>query len=75
MKKTVRLYQCIGANFTENYSADHVGEVHTLSRWLEILFPGKDAEKFFDGYTDAEVVSYILKMCGKRLKKFDGAEN
>lgn len=65
----IKLYQCVGANYTEKYSADRVGEAHTLSQWLEILFPGKDAESYFDGYSDAEVVSYIMKNCGKRLKR------
>ena len=71
MAKT-KLWICMGANFKGNYTANMVGDIHTMTKWLEILFPNKPIEQtldFFDGYSEKEIAKYIYENTGKRLEK------
>lgn len=70
--KNNKKWQCVGANYLGRYTANMVGEIHGIEEWLKLLFPQYSPEKiitFFDGYTEKEIVSYIKKNCGKRLKE------
>ena len=71
MAKT-KLWLCIGANYNGSYTANMVGDIHTMKDWLQILFPHKPIEQileFFDGYSESKIAEYIYKNTGKRLEK------
>lgn len=62
----------MGANCKSSYTANMVGDIHTVKDWLQILFPHKPIEQildFFDGYSEMEIAKYIFENTGKRLKK------
>ena len=68
----IKLWLCIGANYKGIYTANMVGDVHTMKEWLQILFPHKPIEQtldFFDGYSESEIAKYIYENTGKRLEK------
>lgn len=49
-----KLYRCSGYNFKANnhHLLGRVGEVHTMLKWLTIIFPNKeseDIEAYFNG--------------------------
>ena len=69
MKKE-KLYICIGENFNDNCKIGYCGDVHYLTKWIEILYGNRAAEalKFFEGDSDKTIVEYLLKYMGKRLK-------
>ena len=67
-----KMYTAYGYRFKSNN--DHllgvVGQTHTLDEWIGIVFP-KDADKarqFFDGYTDKQIMAYIMDMYGLRIE-------
>jgi hypothetical protein len=64
------LYICIGENYKNNCKLGFCGDVHLLSKWLEILYPGLDAVTYFSGDTNAFVIKYIYENKGKRLEKY-----
>ena len=71
MAKT-KLWLCRGANYKGSYSANMVGDIHTMKDWLQILFPHKPIEQtldFFDGYSESEIAKYIFENTGKRLER------
>ena len=71
MAKT-KLWLCRGANDNGSYTANMVGDIHTMKDWLQILFPNKPIEQileFFDGYSESKIAEYIYKNTGKRLEK------
>lgn len=68
----IKLWLCRGANYKGSYTANMVGNIHTMKDWLLILFPNKPIEQtldFFDGYSEAEIAKYIFENTGKRLEK------
>jgi hypothetical protein len=66
-----RRYMCVGENFRDNAEIGDCGDVRTLQGWLEHLFPkAQDINAFFDdSYSNKDVVDYIYKNVGKRLKE------
>lgn len=68
---TNKLYQCIGENFGFDCRMGHCGDIHTLAEWIALLFPSKveEAKRYFENYTDTEIVKYLLMNKGKRLKR------
>ena len=64
-------YLCVGENFKDNAPIGDCGDTRTLMEWLK-RFSGKDEEYlnwFFDeSYTNKDVVEYIYRAWGKRLK-------
>lgn len=71
MAKT-KLWLCRGANHKGIYTANMVGDIHTMKAWLQILFPHKPIEQtldFFDGYSESEIAKYIFENTGKILEK------
>ena len=70
MAKT-KLWLCRGANYKGGYTANMVGDIHTMKDWLQILFPHKPIEQildFFEGDSESEIAKYIFKNTGKRLE-------
>lgn len=64
-----KYYICTGANYRNGYDLAHVGEIHSMSEWLRILFPQKNAEDYFKDYSPKSILEYLHKCCGKRLEK------
>lgn len=64
-----KMYICVGENFLNGYRVGFCGDAHSLEKWLEILFKGKNAIKYFKGYSNKEIIDYIYKNCGKRLER------
>lgn len=64
-------YICIGENYRDDWKLGYCGQIHTLERWIEVLFPNKveQAKDYFDGASDNEVIEYLFANKGKRLKK------
>ena len=70
MKKP-RAYIAVGYSFiNDNIYCGYVGDVHSLTTWILILFGEKGAE-YFKGYTDKEIIKYIKHNAGYRLEVFD----
>lgn len=68
----MKLWLCRGASYKGSYTANMVGDIHTMKDWLQILFPHKPIEQtldFFDGYSESEIAKYIFENTGKRLEK------
>lgn len=63
-------YLCTGANFRHGFSADMVGDVHSLIDWLKILFKKDEAFyiAFFAEFQPREIVKYIYEHAAKRLE-------
>ena len=59
---------CMGANSKNGYSLSRVGETHTLSEWLEILYPNRGAKAFFEGDNEKDILAYLYENTGKRLE-------
>lgn len=58
--------------FKGGYTANMVGDIHTMKDWLQILFPHKPIEQtldFFDVYSENEIAKYIFENIGKKLEK------
>lgn len=66
-----RSFRCVGENYKNGEKLGFCGDVHTLNKWLEILFPDKYeyAKEYFEGDTIAQILDYILMTKGKRLKE------
>lgn len=64
-------FKCVGENFKNSVKTGFCGDVHTLDKWLEILFLDKYeyAKEYFEGDNIAQILDYILITKGKRLKK------
>lgn len=69
MNKFDKTYLCIGENWRNNIPFGHCGDSHSLGKWLDIIFPGKDTRSFFENDSAKDIVDYILKNAGKRLKE------
>lgn len=70
MAKT-KLYDAVGVNYMPPYFwRAYCGDVMTLEKWIECLFCDnlEKAKQYFDGFTDKEILDYIYKNCGFRLK-------
>mgnify|MGYP006916063010 CR=1 FL=1 len=68
------VYICIGENFVDGVEIGDCGCVKTLIGWLTYLFPNVSRDKlqeYFDGDSNSEVIAYILKNKGKRLKRYE----
>lgn len=67
-----KLYQCVGENFKNGVNIGFCGDVHTLDKWIELLFADKpeQAKEFFSGDSDKYICDYILTYKGKRLKVY-----
>lgn len=63
-----KLYVCVGENYTPFCQMGYCGDVKTLDGWIDCLFDTK--KSWFDGDTPKEIIDYIYKYCGKRLKLF-----
>lgn len=63
-------YICVGENFYNDTLTGRCGEVHTLMKWVEILYPKAGSVEFFAGWSDKYIVEYLLKNRGVRLKRF-----
>lgn len=74
--KQVKLYTCIGENFVDTCNVGHCGETRTLKEWIEVIFGAKadKAFEFFDGDKDTEIIEYLFRYYGKRLKKSSAKE-
>lgn len=68
--KFKKTYICIGENYREDTKLGYCGDVHSLEKWLEILFPSADAVEYFKGDSEKEIIDYIYKNKGKRLEAF-----
>ena len=71
MNKRTKAYICVGENYVEQYFKKEMGmcgDIKTLDMWIDGLFGEKKA--YFDGYTNKEILEYIYKNCGKRLKEY-----
>lgn len=67
-----RSYICIGENFKYTVPIGACGNVKTLMEWLMLLTNQDEEylERFFDdSYTNNDVVDYIYRSWGKRLKE------
>lgn len=69
---------CVGENFNNSAHAPigDCGGIRSLIGWAEHLYPKKTKEElmdfFRDDYTGADIVDYIYRSAGKRLKKVGG---
>lgn len=72
--KGQKTYICIGENFKDNAPIGDVGDAKSLIEWLKQFSRKSEDElnEFFADYTNAEVVAYILRSWGKRLKAIGG---
>lgn len=67
-------YICVGENFKDNAPIGDCGDVRTLMGWLTHLYSryGHDEEYFRwffnESYSNKDIVEYIYKSVGKRLK-------
>lgn len=65
---------CVGENFKDNAPIGDCGDIKSLMGWLKHLTKKDDEEwlnTFFDdSYTNKDVVDYIYRSYGKRLKKY-----
>lgn len=68
--KYKKTYICIGEKYREDTKLGYCGVVHSLEKWLEILFPSADAVEYFKGDSEKEIIDYIYKNKGKRLEAF-----
>lgn len=66
-----KLYMCVGENFKDNAPIGDCGDIKSLMGWL-IHLSKKDEEYlntfFDDSYTNKDVVDYVYRSWGKRLK-------
>lgn len=65
------LYMCVGENFRDNAPIGDCGDTKSLMGWLQHLSHRDEDELniFFDSsYTNKDVVDYIYRSWGKRLK-------
>lgn len=70
-KNRQKRYICVGENFKDRYPIGYCGDVMTLMEWCCLLFRQDEEyiQRFFDGsYANDDVVDYIFKTAGKRLK-------
>lgn len=72
MKKFEKAYRCMGLNLKDGYSHvwGAVGDVHSLGRWLELIYPHKTKEELLDYFADdsaAEILNYIRSTSTLRL--------
>lgn len=67
--KGEKFYQCVGENFGFPCKIGYCGYVHTLEKWIDLLWGIKaaQAKEYFFGSANEEVLEYILKNMGKRL--------
>ena len=64
-------YLCVGENFKDNAPIGDCGDVRSLMEWCKHLShrDEEELEVFFDSsYTNKDVVDYIYRSWGKRLK-------
>lgn len=68
----MKKYQCIGENFSKNSKMGLCGDIHTLDKWIEVLYPDKIdfVKDYFSDMTEKEILEYIFNHMGKRLKVF-----
>ena len=65
--KMEKLYMCVGENFKDNIRIGFCGDVHTLGKWIQIIY-GEKGTEYFEGVKEKEIIDYILQFAGKRLK-------
>lgn len=63
----MKKYICCGENFNRNAKIGFCGDIHTLPKWIDILF-GEKATGYFDNWPDKEIIKYIKENAGKRLE-------
>lgn len=66
-----KMYLCVGENIKESVPIGNCGDAKKLISFLMICFPGKQESfirDYFDGDEEKQVLEYILKNGGKRLK-------
>lgn len=61
-------YVCVGEKCNRNCRNGYCGDVHTLPEWISILF-GEEHRDYFNGWLNKDVLEYIKKNAGKRLKE------
>lgn len=68
---TNKQYLCVGENFRDDIKIGFCGDVHSLKSWIELLFPNnaEQALDFFKNDRNSEVLDYLYKFKGKRLKE------
>lgn len=67
--KFEKMYTCVGENFKDNVGIGYCGDTHSLGKWLDICFPGKDTRAFFEYDSAKDIADYIHQNAGKRLKE------
>lgn len=76
-KKFEKMYRCMGLNLKDGYSQvwGSCGDVHSLGKWLELIYPHKTKEELIEYFADdtaAEIVDYIYSTASLRLVALKG---
>lgn len=61
-------YKCKGEIFKDNVNFGYCGDIKSLKKWIDVLYPMKKREEMYN-YCNDYIIKSIYFAFGKRLEK------